>query len=155
MLKLLTFKKIYNKYIEIIDNYKESNTDWYTARKKLNELLLELYIDVKVNKDFSFNNFVRLALINVIKEEYNQVNISIKNIESNKLFLYQQKAKKRFCPFCGQEMKVALTHESDNNVKMYCPCTSGTDLLQDIIGNDVNECIKKFDEEFGDIKIIG
>lgn len=98
---------------------------------------------------------MKFALINAIKEEYNQVNISIKNIESNKLFFIPTEDKKRFCPFCGREMKVALIPESNNNVKMYCPCTSGTDLLQDIIGNDVNECIKKFDEEFGDIKIIG
>lgn len=34
MLKVSTLKKVYNKYTEIMDSYKEPNTDWYTVRKK-------------------------------------------------------------------------------------------------------------------------
>lgn len=145
-----TLKEIHNKYCRIIDSYCGESSDWINARVKLNEMILILRSqEVRRDDNFCFNFFVKECLLEQIEKEYDRISVIIKRKEIQEA---ANKAPKRFCPLCGESMKIApyISHgKIVKGVVIYCTCANSQNKLEQIKGDNVIECIANFDKYLG------
>lgn len=147
---LRTLKEVHNKYRQVTNSYCGENSDWINARAQLNELISVLRgQEVRNDDNFHFNFFIKECLLEQIEKEHDRISVIIKRKEIQEA---ANKAPKRFCPLCGESMKIApyISHSKIvKGVVIYCTCVNSQNKLEQIKGDNVIECIANFDKYLG------